>query len=168
MEYIISSSVSFNVLDISASMEMHIEEKAVVHYEEYQLILRAIKSTNIVLDSGKHLSDVDINLTLSSKFKSSKEIDRELTEDDLGFLAHIEDSDGSPFVHGTAPLIDRTVLQNLFNKGTKGYVTIQLPTVPFEDDTTRPYVFKKNRPNMLRISGLSVSSISTHEDDNDE
>ena len=149
-------------------MEMHIENKEVVHYEEYRLILRAINCTNIILDSGEHLSEVDINFTLSSKYKSSKEINRELTEDDLGILVHIEDGDGSPFVHGKAPLIDRTVLQNLFNKGTKGYVTIQLPTVPFEDDTTKPYVLKKNIPNMLRISGLSVSSLRTHKDANDE
>jgi len=163
MDDFISSSASFNIIDISASMQLHIENEAVVPYEEYKLTLCATKNTNIVLDSGKHLSEVKVNFTLSSKFKAAQEIDRELTANDLGFLIHTQESNGIPSVHGLVPLFDRSVLQNLFVQNAKGYITIDLPTVPFEDDKSKPFIWGKNRQNVLRINGLSVSSLRNQE-----
>ena len=77
--------------------------------------------------------------------------------DDVGFLAHCEGEHGAPFVHGAALLFNSTVIGSLLYSGMRGKVRLGLPTVPFEDSKDAPYVWGRNRPNMLRISDLEVS-----------
>lgn len=122
-------------------------------------MLRASQDTNIVLSTGEKLADVDVNLTLSTKCRSAQEVDRELLIDDIGFLAHTEGEHGKPSVHGIVLLTNTTVVASLLSAGSKGWVRLALPSIPFEDSKDTPYVWGKNRPSMLRISHLEISAL---------
>ncbi|WP_232428915.1 hypothetical protein [Aromatoleum toluclasticum] len=110
-----------------------------------------------MLSTGQRLADVDIHLTLFTKYRNAQELDRDLKTDDVGFLAHTEGEYGAPFVHGAALLFNTTAVAALLSDGMCGKVRMGLPTVPFNDSKDAPYMWDKNRPNMLRISDLEIS-----------
>jgi hypothetical protein len=138
-------------------MSLHVEADTPIASESFSLVLRASRDTNVVLSTGQRLADVDIHLTLSTKWRTAQALDRDLMIDDVGFLAHNEGERGAPFVHGGALLLNTTVVASLLCAGTTGKVRLVLPTVPFEKAKDAPYVWGRSRPNMLRISHLEVS-----------
>jgi hypothetical protein len=157
MTYTIPTDLYLSVIRTSATMSLHMEGGTLRSEESFSLVLRASQGTNVVLSSGEKLADVDVHLTLSTKCRIAQELDRDLLIDDIGFLAHTEGELGKPFVHGCALLTDTAVVASLLSAGTKGRVSLVSPSVPFEDSKDTPYVWGKNRPNMLRISHLHVS-----------
>ncbi len=159
MTYTIPTDLYLSVIRTSATMSLHMEGGTLRSEESFSLILRAAKDTNVVLSTGEKLADVDVHLTLSTKYRIAQELDRDLLIDDIGFLAHTEGELGRPFVHGSALLTNTTVVASLLSANTKGKVRLVLPSVPFEDGKDTPYVWGKNRPNMLRISHLYISAL---------
>lgn len=157
MTYAFPIDVNLSVVQVSATMSLHAEGAAPVSSEAYSFVLRASNDTNIVLSTGQRLADIDIHLTLSTKWRDAHALDRNLMSDDVGFLAHSEGERGEPFVHGAALLIDTTLVASLLHAGAHGKIKIVLPTVPFSDRADTPYVWGTNRRNMLRISHLEVS-----------
>lgn len=157
MQYALATDLYLSVVRVSATMSLHVEAEAPQSSESYSLVLRASRDTNIVLSTGQRLADIDIHLTLSTKWRAAHELDRDLTIDDVGFLAHTEGDRGEPFVHGAVLLLNTAVVSSLLCAGTSGRVSLVLPAVPFEAKAEAPYIWEKNRPNMLRISNLEVT-----------
>lgn len=145
-----------SVVQASATMSLHGEGGILKSSESYSLVLRATGAANIVLSTGERLADVDVHLTLSTKWRTAQDLDKDLTNEDIGFLAHTEGEQGEPFLHGCALLSNTTVISALLS-GTDGTVTLVLPTVPIADKKDEPFEWGRNRPNMLRISNLDVS-----------
>ena len=139
-------------------MSLHVSSSAPCASESFSLVLRASRETNIVLSTGQQLADVDVHFTLFTKWKTGPDLDQDLENDDVGFLAHIEGERGAPFVHGGALLLSKTVVAALLCVGTHGKVKATLPTVPFENRKDAPYIWGTNKSNMLRISHLEISA----------
>ena len=147
-----------SVARASATMSLHSESGSAISSESFSLVLRAAPDTNVVLSSGEQLVDIEIHLTLSTRWRTANELDRDLTDDDVGFLAHTQGERGEPFIHGAALLRDTTVVGALLSRGTEGRVKLVLPSVPIKERTDAPFVWGTNRPNMLRISHLELSA----------
>ena len=146
-----------SVIQASATMSLHGEDGISKSSESFSLVLRATRDANIALSTGERLADVDVHLTLSTKWRTAQELDKDLTNEDVGFLAHTEGERGEPFVHGGALLSNTAVIAKLLSVGTDGTVTLVLPSVPITDKNDAPFEWGRNRPNMLRISHLEVS-----------
>ena len=146
-----------SVIQASATMSLHGEDGISKSSESFSLVLRATRDANIALSTGERLADVEIHLTLSTKWRTANELDQDLTNVDVGFLAHTKGERGEPFVHGVALLADTTVVGALLSKDTKGRVKLVLSSVPIGERTEAPFIWGTNRPNMLRISHLEVS-----------
>lgn len=157
MTYIFPTYLHLSVVRASGTMSLDSESDSAISSESFSLVLRAAHDTNVVLSSGEQLADVEIHLTLSTKWRTANELDQDLTNDDVGFLAHTNGERGEPFVHGAALLADTTVVGALLAIGTEGRVKLVLSSVPIGERTEAPFVWGTNRPNMLRISHLEVS-----------
>ncbi|WP_430231954.1 hypothetical protein [Nitrosomonas communis] len=144
-------------------MSLHSESGNTISSESFSLVLRLAPDTNMVLSSGEQLGDIEIHLTLSSKWRTANELDRDLTDDDVGFLAHTQGERSKPFVHGAALLRDTTVVGALLSRGAEGRVKLVLPSVPIKEITDTSFVWGTNRPNMLRISHLELSAFPIKE-----
>lgn len=122
-----------SIVQTSATMSLHGENGISKSSESFSLVLRTTSDENIALSTGERLSDLDVHLTLSTKWKTAQALDRDLIDDDVGFLAHIEGERGEPFIHGGALLSNTTVIAALLSAGTNGRVTLVLPSVPSTD-----------------------------------
>ncbi|UVS60028.1 MULTISPECIES: hypothetical protein [Nitrosomonas] len=100
-------------------MSLHSESGNTISSESFSLVLRPAPDTNMVLSSGEQLGDIEIHLTLSTKWRTANELDRDLTDDDVGFLAHTQGERSEPFVHGAALLRDTTVVGALLSRGQR-------------------------------------------------
>lgn len=138
-------------------MSVHGENGILKASESFALVLRASHDTTIVLSTGESLAEVDVHLTLSTRWRTAPELDKDLTNEDVGFLAHTEGERGEPFVHGGALLSSTSVMAALLSAGAKGTITLVLPSVPIADSWAAQFVWGRNRPNMLRIGHLEVS-----------
>jgi hypothetical protein len=167
MTYALPTALYLSVLRVSANTSLHSDGGSLKSSESWSLVLRASPDTNVVLSTGQRLAAVDIHLTLSTKWRTAQELDRDLTPEDVGFLAHTEGERGEPFVHGGALLSSTAIVNALLGADTVGKVEIVLPTVPFEDKKNNPYVWGRNRPNMLRISHLEVSILRGEDTESD-
>ena len=159
MTYVFPTGLNLSVIRVSATVSLHVEGDAPRSSESFSLVLRASRETNIVLSTGQRLADVDIHFTLSTKWRTAQDLDRDLKINDVGFLAHIEGERGVPFVHGGALLLNTTVVASLLCSGTHGRMSLVLPTVPFEERRDVPHVWGTNRENILRIGHLQLSAL---------
>lgn len=158
MNCLFSTYLHLSVVQASATMSLYNEDGVSRSSESFALVLRAAHNTNLVLSTGERLPDVEIHLTLSTKWLTAQDLDRDLANDDVGFLVHTEDERGGPFVHGAALLPNATVVATLLSAGAEGRVTLALsPSVISGDRGDTPFVWGKNRPNALHISHLDVS-----------
>lgn len=157
MNIVFPTHLRLLVVQASATMSLLGEDGISRSSESFSLVLRATHDTNVALSTGERLSDVDVHLTLSTKWRTPQELDKDLTNEDVGFLAHTEGERGEPFVHGGALLSNTTVVAALLSAGTDGTVTLVLPTVPITNKKEAPFVWGRNRLNMLRINHLEVS-----------
>ena len=167
MTYVFPTDLHLSVTRISATVSLHVEGGALRSSESFSLVLRASRGTNIVLSTGQRLADVDIHFTLSTKWRTAQDVDRDLKSADVGFLAHTEGEQGVPFVHGGALLLNPTVVASFLCAGTHGKMILVLPTVPFEEGTDVPYVWGANRENMLRIDHLQLSALCSEGTESD-
>jgi hypothetical protein len=159
MNYIISTNLFLSVVRSKATMSLSVGSGEPASSESFSLVLRAARDTNIVLSSGQRLNEFDIHFTFLSKCRNGPELDRDLSMDDVGFLTHAQGERGEPYIHGMALLINSRIIRLLLSPGVSGTVSLTLPTVPFSESTDRPYVWEKNRPNMLRINHIEISAI---------
>lgn len=159
MTYVYPTSLYLSVTRASAAMSLYVNADSPRCSESFSLVLRAAQDTNAVLSTGQRLADVDIYFTLSTKWKTVQELDKDLGIDDVGFLSHNEGDRGVPFVHGAALLLSTTVVASLFHVGTHGSMKLVLPTVPLDARSDTPYVWGTNRENMLRVSHLELSAL---------
>lgn len=160
MTYEFPACLYLPVVRASATMSLHSEGGAVRSSESFSLVLRAPHDANIVLSTGQQLAEIEIHLTLSIKWRTAHELDQDLAADDIGFLAHTEGDRGEPFVHGAVLLSNTTVIAALLSGSVEGRVKLVLPSIPSHEKNA-PFVWGRNRPNMLRISHLEVSVIRT-------
>jgi hypothetical protein len=145
------------VVGKSATSSTFAEGSTIRTEESVSLVLRASRDSNIVLLGGTSISDVDIHLTLSNKWSTGPQLDRDLTLDDVGFLAHNDGERGMPFVHGAVIVRSTAIVERLLSRDAKGRVQLVLPAVPFQSDAATPFVWGKGRSNMLRVSQVTVS-----------
>ena len=158
MTHTLPTCLYLSVIRVSASASLHGEGGTLRSSESLSLVLRADSDTNIVLSTGQRLATVEIHLTLSKQWRTAQELDRDLTPDDVGFLVHNEGEHREPHVGGGALFLSSTAIANaLLGVGTTGKVQFVLPSVPFSDKQTDPYVWGQGRPNKLRISHLDIS-----------
>lgn len=167
MSFAFPTHVFLSVAQVSATMSVHGEDGILKASESFSLVLRASHDANIILSTGERLADVDVHLTLSTRWRTAAELDKDLTNEDVGFLAHAEGERGEPFVHGGALLSNTDIMAALLSAGTKGKVKLVLPSVPFADNKDAPFLWGRNRPNMLRISHLEVSVLRGEEMEGD-
>ena len=167
MTYVFPTDLHLSVVRISATVSLHVEGGAPHSLEAFSLVLRASRGTNIILSTGQRLADVDIHFTLSTKWRTAQDLDRDLKINDVGFLAHTEGEQGVPFVHGGALLLNTTVVASLLCSGTHGRMSLVLPTVPFEERMDVPHVWGTNRENMLRIDHLQLSTLCSEGTESD-
>jgi len=149
-----STLMPFTVISAAGTLSLVGGEGVQLSSEKYSLVLRVSSSSDIVLSTGERLGDVDIHLLLSPMYKIAKEIDEDLTIEDIGFIVHVEES-GVPFIHGTALLQDSTVVASLLSKGTRGSGILFI----CEGNSKQfkpPFVWGKYRQNMLHIRSLEI------------
>jgi hypothetical protein len=140
-------------------MSVNVEGGTTRCAESFALVLRSDSDTNIVLSTGESLSEVDVHLTLSTKWRTGPEIDEDLTDEDVGFLCHSEGEGNTPFVGGGALLLQTSILASLLAPGVSGTVKLTLPTVPFKQSNEPPYVWGHDRTHFLRVSHVEVSAL---------
>lgn len=151
------TNLYLSVINASATTSLNAAGDTSKSSESWSLVLRSSPDTNIVLSTGHRLADIDIHFTLSTKWRTRQELDRDLAPDAVGFLSHNEGEQGEPFVHGEALLLNTTIVAALLSTGITGKVRMEIPTVPFVDGEKVPFVWGSNRPNMLHISHIEIS-----------
>lgn len=160
MDENLSTDLLLTVTQVAAHMSVHSGNGEPTTSHSFSLVLRAIRNTNIALSSGVSLDDVDIHITLSTEWCTGPELDRDLSHNDVGYLAYTDGERDEPFIHGAAFLKNSKIVRLLLTSGVTGIVNIILPTVPFSESPDEPYVWGKNRQNVLRISHFAVSAIA--------
>lgn len=157
MDRLFSTQLCLTVNRAAVRTSYYREDGTTKSLESFDLVLRAHGDTNIVLSSGELLADIEIHFTLSTKRQMPAELDRDLEDEDVGFLVHTEGERGEPLVHGAALLPDSGLAAALLPRAVDGTVTLILPAITPNAQTNTPFVWGKNRPHMLRIVRIDLS-----------
>ena len=150
----------------TATLEVCAKRDGVVGYESIALVLRATSDANIRLVGGVPLASVDVHFTLSTRWRTPGELDRDLGPEDVGFLAHNLGPRNEPTVHGASVIVSSPIAAVVANCSTQSYLELSLPTVPFSDDPNAPYVWGLQRDHMLRVSRLELKVMSSEVETN--
>lgn len=155
MAFVFPTTLYLSVVGVSANVRFESKGGHVRSSTTYSLTLRADRETRIMLSTGQPLQEVDVHLTLSSKWGTAASgLDIDLGEDQVGYLVHTGD-DSSPHVGGAAVVDEVAILSSLLQPKTWGLVKLHLPSVPF-DVGSPPFVWQKARSHRLSIESIEV------------
>jgi hypothetical protein len=150
--------LSLDVVRAAESIYVGSDDGQLKTYRDLSLVLRADHYANIRLSSGEGINKFDIDFTISTRWKTGKELDEDLTEEDIGFLFHTENN-GKPRIHGGAIWPLGSFPEALGRPGTIGSVSILLSNVETIPEYAPPFEWGLNRPDILRINSIQLSVV---------
>ena len=150
------TTVRFTVLSAEAAAEIAAESGVVTSHETLSLVLRSSRDANMCLSSGLALCDIDVQVTLSSRWKAGVDLDRDLKPEDVGFLVHTAGENGESRVHGGAIIMPSALLAAIVADADDVRIDMVLASVPYSDDQLQPFVWGRNRGCMLPINRIEV------------
>lgn len=152
--------VSFSVLHASILSEIEMRSGLPFVTSSLNLVLLADRDTKIQLVGGEHLSTIELHFSISSKWRSPKELNPDLTADDVGFLCHTRESNGNAFVHGSAVWPTNEPLpQFLLSDNLRRNVHFTIPSLSRVFESEPPYSWGTNREYGLRLSSICFSAM---------
>ena len=125
-------------------------------YRNLNLVLRADHRTKICLTAGDSINKFDIDFTISTKWKIGKELDKDLTDEDIGFLCHTKDGRDS-FIHGRAIWPLESFPEGLWCSGTIGSISLELSNLEEIPEYAPSFKWDLSRPNILKINSIQLS-----------
>lgn len=148
--------VLFEVMHVSMTDTLQHSDGNFEVEQKFNLVLRAEKRTKILLSSGEPLSEVDVHLTLSTRWK--KPDDLEMSAADAGYLSYSDGGYGEHVGGALAWPIDTFPITLLAN-GAKGLVSLSFSTVPTIIDGSEPFVWNSGKLGCLKIASASISTV---------
>ena len=158
MSFELPIDLFLSVIEVTSATSVSVESDLPVFSNVHSLVLSVSPETDIMLSNGDKLSSNTINLSFSDKWKTGKDIDKDLNSEDIGFLVYTEDESGIPFIHGSVLLQDHSVIEKLFIQGVKGRLRITIPEIPFNENRDDSYIWGTYRKNLLRIQYMNIST----------
>ncbi len=150
--------ISFRILGASMSSELEVRDGQTLAYSSLKLILLADSDTKIQLSSGEPLSDIEVNLTVSSRWHTPTELDKDLTSYDVGFLCHTRESNGKAFVHGALLWPDEPLPQYLLSENMNRRAQLVISSLPTLFDPSPAHSWGESRKHFLHVSSANFSS----------
>jgi len=151
--------VSFRVLRASMSSDLEMRDGAPRLSHGLYLVLLAERDTKIQLSSGEPLSEIELHFSVSSKWRTTTELDSDLTAPDVGFLSHNKESNGKAFVHGAALWPDEPLPQYLLAEHLRRNARFSISSLSTLSDSSPPHSWATGREHFLRLSSLQFSVI---------
>lgn len=148
---------SFRVLRASMSCDLEMRDGAPCLNHGLHLILLAERNTRIQLSSGESLSEVELHFSVSTKWRTTTELDAGLTAHDVGFLSHNQVSNGKAFVHGAALWPNEQLPQYLLAEQLKRNAHFSIASLPTLSDSSPPHSWATGREHFLRLSSVQFS-----------
>lgn len=155
MSIFVGMHINLDVVSASESAYVGIADGVLTTYRKLNLILCPEMETMIVLSSGRKVHATHIAFTISTKWKTGKDMDDELTSNDIGFLFHAE-RDGEPYVHG-ATIWPLTSFPSLSDNAKRRSVSLVLSNLEAIPEYAPPFHWGTGNPNILRIASLEFS-----------
>jgi hypothetical protein len=152
------TDVSFLVLRASMSSELEMRDGISHSINSLNLVLVAITNTQIQLSSGQHLSEIELHFTVSNKWHTPIDLDRDLNLQDVGFLCCVIEPNGKIFVHGAAIWPDKQLPDYLLADGLVCNVQLTLGSFSASSELDSPYLWAAGRENILHISSIRFSA----------
>lgn len=151
--------VSLSVLRASISSDVEMRDGLPSGTSSLNLVLLADRDTKIHLAGGEPLSATELHFTISSKWRTPTELDRDLTVDDVGFLSHTRESNGKSFVHGAAVWPNEPLPQYLLSENLSRNAQFIIKSLPTVLESAPPHSWGTNREHVLRLSSVRFSAL---------
>lgn len=143
---------------MSHSEEVYAEAGAVKVRSLYTISFQPDRRTMIELEDGTHISEYLIELSLFEDYKSGKQLDSELAEDEIGFLSNGQDEAGNTHLFG-AVCWPGSAASILALRGAKDAMAkIYVKNVETIPEYAPPHRWLRNRLGVLRIGSVSLSA----------
>jgi hypothetical protein len=152
------TDVSFLVLRASMSSELEMRDGIPYSINSLNLVLVAVTNTQIQLSSGEHLSEVELHFTVSNKWHTPVDLDRDLNLQDVGFLCCVTEPNGKIFVHGAAIWPEKQLPDYLLADGLVCNVQLTIGFFSTTSEPDSPYLWAVGRENILHISSIRFSA----------
>lgn len=149
--------VLFDVVRASMTDTLHNCDGNFEIEKKFNLVLRAEQQTPILLSSGEPLSEVDVHLSLSTRWRNPDDLD--LSADDAGFLTYSDSGYGGEHIGGALIWPIETFPKALLANGVTGLVSLSLSTVPTIIDGCEPFVWNSGKLRRLKIASASISTV---------
>ena len=150
--------VSFSILRASMSSDIEMHDGLPCATSSLNLVLLADRNTKIHLSGGEPLSEIEIHFSISSKWRTPAELDRDLTASDVGFLCHTRESNGKAFVHGAAVWPNEFLPQYLFAENLNRDAQFTIASLSTILESGPPHSWGTNREHVLRLSLVRFSA----------
>ena len=151
--------VSFRVLRASMSSDIEMRDGLTCAISSLNLVLLADPHTKIHLVGGEHLSGIEFHFSISSKWRTPTELDRDLTADDVGFLCHTRESNGKANVHGAAVWPNESLPEYMLAENLRRNAQFTIASLPNLFDSESTYLWGVNREHILRLSSVRFSAL---------
>ncbi|WP_325331033.1 hypothetical protein [Sulfuricella sp.] len=151
--------VSFSVLRASMSSEIEVHGGLPCAINSLKLVLLADRDTRIHLSGGEPLSEIELHFSISSKWRTPAELDRDLTANDVGFLCHTRESNGKAFVHGAAVWSNESLPQYLLAENVSRIAQITISSLPTLLESCPPHSWGTSREHALHLSSVRFSAL---------
>jgi hypothetical protein len=151
--------VLFSVVRASMSSDIEIRDGLPCSISSLNLVLVAERDTKIHLLGGEPLSAVELHFSISSKWRTPTELDRDLTANEVGFLCHTRESNGKAFVHGAAIWPNEPLPQYLLVEDLRRNAQLTIASLPTIVESAPPHSWGTNREHVLRLSSVRFSAL---------
>ena len=151
--------VSFRVLRASLSSDLEVQNGLPCVNNSINLVLVADRDTKIHLTGGEPLSEVELHFSISSKWNTSTDLDRDLSAQDVGFLCHTQEQSGKAFVHGAALWPDESLPQYLLAEHLNRSAHFTIASFTTLSESSPPHSWGTNREHALRLSSVRFSAV---------
>lgn len=120
--------------------------------------MRADNYAKIDLSNGKPINHYDVLFSLSTKFKTAKDIDADFNENEIGFLVYSDDKNEIS-IHGLAVWPYDTFIEGICNPDLKAYLSLTLANQEVVHDYAPSIIWKPHRDGAFRLSALDISVV---------
>ena len=154
--------VSFSVSRALMSSDIEVHDGPPCAITSLNLVLLADRETKIHLSGGEPLSEIELHFSISSKWRTPAELDRDLTANDVGFLCHTRESNGKAFVHGAAVWPNEFLPQYLLAENLNRKAQFTITSLPTLLESAPPHSWGTNREHVLRLSSVRFSALQAN------
>lgn len=149
--------VLFDVVRASMTDTLHNCDENFEIEQKFNFVLRAEQQTLILLSSGESLSEVDVHLSLSTRWRKPDDLD--LSADDAGFLTYCDNGYGGKHIGGALIWPIEIFPKALLANGATGLVSLSLSTIPTIIGGCEPFVWNSGKLGRLKIASASISTV---------